>query len=466
MSAWNVGDLGRMALAPCHLLFQLWVGGGRLSCQVYQRSADVFLGVPFNIASYALLTAMIAQVAGYEPGELVHTLGDAHLYSNHLDQAALQLGRDPLPLPRLRSESGRPGHRRVPVRGRRDRRLPEPSGDQGADCGLSPDRLPVDLLIAAVDEGGVIGKDNALPWRLPADLKWFKEKTLGKPVIMGRETCESIGKPLPGRRNIVVSRTWKAAPPGFELAQSPEDALERRGSDAAEIMIAGGAQIFAAFLPRAGRIYLTEVRHVFEGDTLFPAFDRSAVDESEFREDRRRRRPERLSDDLLDPRADTRRYDPRPGTGPAPEPSEVRAPAAHPKGLSMHRFHRARRLALAAVLVSRCCCLQSAALKPEDRRAVGPHLRRDRPVRAAEHRIAADLPQVGRLLVRQRARRHRDDAGVARGLWTINVKFRETVVGIRRQDRRVTSTTVQLAFGQSATRAVSASARRAQCRPT
>jgi thymidylate synthase len=101
VSAWNVGELGRMALAPCHLLFQLWVGGGRLSCQVYQRSADAFLGIPFNIASYALLTSMIAQVAGYEPGELVHTLGDAHLYLNHLDQAALQLGRDPLPLPRL-----------------------------------------------------------------------------------------------------------------------------------------------------------------------------------------------------------------------------------------------------------------------------------------------------------------------------------------------------------------------------
>src|SRR5262245_47637264 len=101
VSAWNVGDLNRMALAPCHVLFQIWVGAGGLSCQVYQRSADVFLGVPFNIASYALLTSMIAQVAGLPAGELVHTLGDAHLYLNHLDQAALQLGRDPLPLARL-----------------------------------------------------------------------------------------------------------------------------------------------------------------------------------------------------------------------------------------------------------------------------------------------------------------------------------------------------------------------------
>jgi dihydrofolate reductase len=139
-------------------------------------------------------------------------------------------------------------------------------------------------LIAAVGEGGVIGKDNALPWRLPADLKWFKEKTLGKPVVMGRETAESIGKPLPGRRNIVLSRTWKSAPPGFELASSPERALELAGP-APEVMIAGGAQVFAAFLPGAARIYLTEVRHAFEGDTHFPALDRSAWRE-EFREDR------------------------------------------------------------------------------------------------------------------------------------------------------------------------------------
>ena len=139
-------------------------------------------------------------------------------------------------------------------------------------------------IIAAVDDEGVIGKDNKLPWHLPADLKWFKEKTLGKPVIMGRETCESIRRPLPGRRNIVLSRAWKMAPPGFELAHSAEDALRLAGS-APEVMVAGGAQVFEAFLPLAGRIYLTEVRHVFEGDTLFPKLDRSLWKE-QFREDR------------------------------------------------------------------------------------------------------------------------------------------------------------------------------------
>ncbi len=102
VSAWNVGELDRMALPPCHLLFQFYVADGRLSCQLYQRSADIFLGVPFNIASYALLTCMMAQVTGYEPGDFVHTLGDAHLYRNHLEQARSQLGRVPYPPPRLR----------------------------------------------------------------------------------------------------------------------------------------------------------------------------------------------------------------------------------------------------------------------------------------------------------------------------------------------------------------------------
>lgn len=99
VSAWNVADIGNMALPPCHCLFQFYVANGKLSCQLYQRSADVFLGVPFNIASYALLTMMVAQVCGLEPGEFIHTFGDVHLYSNHFDQAKLQLSRAPFELP-------------------------------------------------------------------------------------------------------------------------------------------------------------------------------------------------------------------------------------------------------------------------------------------------------------------------------------------------------------------------------
>ncbi len=105
VSAWNVADLPAMALMPCHAIFQFYVAENKLSCQLYQRSADVFLGVPFNIASYALLTLMIAQVCGLEPGEFVHTFGDVHLYSNHVDQAKLQLTRKPYPLPVMRLNS-------------------------------------------------------------------------------------------------------------------------------------------------------------------------------------------------------------------------------------------------------------------------------------------------------------------------------------------------------------------------
>jgi thymidylate synthase len=101
VSAWNVAEVDQMKLPPCHTLFQFWVANGRLSCQLYQRSADVFLGVPFNIASYALLTMMVARATDLQPAELVHTLGDAHLYLNHLEQARLQLTREPRPLPRM-----------------------------------------------------------------------------------------------------------------------------------------------------------------------------------------------------------------------------------------------------------------------------------------------------------------------------------------------------------------------------
>lgn len=109
VSAWNVADIEHMALPPCHALFQFYVADGKLSCQLYQRSADVFLGVPFNIASYALLTLMIAKVTGLEAGEFIHTFGDAHLYSNHLGQVDRQLQREPFPLPRMNIEDRKQG---------------------------------------------------------------------------------------------------------------------------------------------------------------------------------------------------------------------------------------------------------------------------------------------------------------------------------------------------------------------
>ena len=101
VSAWNVGELDKMALPPCHIMFQFYVAGGKLSCQLYQRSADIFIGVPFNIASYSLLTLMIAQITGLKPGDFVHTLGDAHIYLNHMEQVKLQLTRNPYKLPKI-----------------------------------------------------------------------------------------------------------------------------------------------------------------------------------------------------------------------------------------------------------------------------------------------------------------------------------------------------------------------------
>ncbi len=181
VSAWNVADLPKMALMPCHALFQFYVADGRLSCQLYQRSADIFLGVPFNIASYALLTHMVAQVCDLGVGDFVHTFGDVHVYSNHFEQAREQLAREPMPLPKLILDPVRQGSVRVPRRPHRHRWLPAACGDQGAGGGLSP-AGPMVSLVAAFDRRRAIGRDNQLPWRLADDLKRFKALTLGKPV--------------------------------------------------------------------------------------------------------------------------------------------------------------------------------------------------------------------------------------------------------------------------------------------
>jgi thymidylate synthase len=237
VSAWNPAEVDEMALPPCHCLFQFYVADGKLSCQLYQRSADIFLGVPFNIASYALLTMMVAQVTGLKPGDFVHTLGDAHIYKNHFDQAQLQLSREfrssgenPAPCPSDADQSRCHRPVRLHLRGLQARGLRSAPGDFRPDRGVSRrmSEDPADVkiaLVAAHARNGVIGRDGDMPWRLPSDLKHFKAATLGTPVIMGRKTYLSIGRPLPGRANIVVSRSGFSAE-GVETVASLEAALD------------------------------------------------------------------------------------------------------------------------------------------------------------------------------------------------------------------------------------------------
>ena len=235
VSAWNVADIPEMALAPCHTMFQFYVAPtvAGCSCQLYQRSADVFLGVPFNIASYALLTHMVAQVTGLEVGDFVHTFGDAHLYLNHLEQAELQLTREPRaaadPAPRPVGDHPR----RLRPRAHQRRGLRPAPRHQGADL-----RMTQVVMVAARAANGVIGLHGDIPWKIPADFAHFKRVTVGHPLVLGRTTFEGIGKSAartgraswsratrrgratacswPGRsrrpsRSVPVSTTWSAS---------------------------------------------------------------------------------------------------------------------------------------------------------------------------------------------------------------------------------------------------------------
>ena len=212
VSAWNVADIPSMALAPCHAFFQFYVADGRLSCQLYQRSADLFLGVPFNIASYALLTHMVAQQVGLEVGDFVWTGGDCHIYDNHVEQVREQLTRDAVPGADAAAAPGRLALR-LHVRRRRGRRLPAPPGHQGPGGRVSL------ALVWAQTPTGVIGRDGTLPWHVPEDMAHFRELTRGHPVIMGRATWESLPAAVP-----------PAARPGQHRADAHAGARGGRGA--------------------------------------------------------------------------------------------------------------------------------------------------------------------------------------------------------------------------------------------
>ena len=297
-----------MALAPCHTMFQFYVARGRRAracrCQLYQRSADVFLGVPFNIASYALLTHMVAQVTGLEVGDFVHTLGDAHLYRNHLDQARLQLTREPRPLPTLRldpsvTELDAFDLEHIALEGYD----PHP-GDQGA---RSPYELAATearvVLVAAVADNGVIGADGDIPWQLPEELATSRRYTLGHTLVMGRATYDVDRAPAArAHHDRAHPRPGLVAPTGCCVAPRP-----RRGARAGRERCrrrrdgrrrSAGLRRAMPLADRAGA--QRGARCAPEGDVHYPDFDRAAVARDRPRAARRLRRgppgaPERVS---------------------------------------------------------------------------------------------------------------------------------------------------------------------------
>ena len=288
VSAWNVADIDKMALAPCHALFQFYVADGRLSCQLYQRSADVFLGVPFNIASYALLTHMVAQVTGLEVGDFVHTLRrrpplpEPPRPGARAARPRAAAAADPVARP------GRDGDRRLRPRAHRGRaattrtrrsrlRSRYDFGFMTSESRHSRSRV---VLVAAVAENGVIGDGADIPWHIPEDLKHFREVTKGHPVVMGRRTFESIGHPLPFRTNIVVTRNESWSHENVFVATSVEDAITLASGVGGDVMVIGGGQIYAAAMPIADAQILTEVHQSPEGETRYPEFDPSEWEES------------------------------------------------------------------------------------------------------------------------------------------------------------------------------------------
>ena len=276
VTAWNPADVDDMALPPCHCLFQFYVADGRLSCQLYQRSADVFLGVPIQYRKLRPADAHDGQGDRAAARRIRPYARRCSPLSQSPRPGAAADGQSTLPVSNARTGGAL---RPVRVRGGRhqDRRLSSPPPHPRADRGLNLAVLLTSGPVARA-ENDVIGRNGALPWRLKSDLALFRTLTIGKPIIMGRATWDSLPRrPLPGRLNIVLSRDGSFAPSGAlvcenlsEAAQIGREQASEDGVD--EVCVIGGAAVFALALPRAQRMYLTEVAARPTGDVYFPDF--------------------------------------------------------------------------------------------------------------------------------------------------------------------------------------------------
>ena len=269
VSAWNPALVDEMALPPCHALFQFFVADSKISCQLYQRSADVFLGVPFNIASYALLTMMIAQVCNLKPGKFVHTLGDAHLYLNHLDQAKLQISRKPFNLPTIKINSE---INKLEDFTYEDFEILNYESHPGISAQF---QFNVHQANLCYFKNNVIGNENKLPWNISEDLKRFKELTSNNWIVMGRKTFDSIGRPLPNRKNIVLSKNKNLKIDSVEVFNSPKDVIDfyKNNSEQKDLYVIGGNYIYELFFEYCEYLYITYVDKEYLGDAFFPKVD-------------------------------------------------------------------------------------------------------------------------------------------------------------------------------------------------
>ncbi len=267
VSAWNVADIPDMALAPCHAFFQFYVADGKLSCQLYQRSADMFLGVPFNIASYALLTHDGRAAGRARAGRLrldgrrLPHLRQPRRAGDRAAHARPVSGADPA----LRTHAARASS----TTGSRTSRSRITSTTRRSG---RPSPYDASRSIWAQAHNRVIGADGVMPWHLPEDLAHFRELTGGDPVVMGRRTWESLPerfRPLPGRDNIVVTRQPGFDAPGATVVHSLEAALT--GHDRATVWVIGGAELYSQALPLADRVEVTEIDLDVAGDTVAPA---------------------------------------------------------------------------------------------------------------------------------------------------------------------------------------------------